>query len=411
MSAGTQTDGGLLLDSAYSWLRLSMSLLIGTIGSVGMWSVVVALPEVQADFGVSRADASLPFTMTMFGFAFGNVAMGRLSDRFGIVAPIILGAFMLCGGYLAAANAPSLWVFAGAYALIGLGSSASFGPMMADVSHWFLRHRGIAVAVAASGNYFAGAIWPPIVQHSISSIGWRTTHLWIGLFCVAMLVPLAFALRRRQRVSETLSHAVATGTQKALGISPNTLQWLLWIAGFACCVAMSMPQVHIVAYCVDLGFGPARGAEMLSLMLAFGIFSRIGSGFLADRIGGLATLLIGSAAQGTALSFYLFFESLPSLYVISAMFGLFQGGIVPSYAIVVREYFSPREAGTRVGVVIMATVLGMAFGGWVTGWIFDLTGSYFIAFIHGVAWNVLNCTIAVWLLLRSRSRAPRMVTA
>ena len=411
MTAGTMIESGVAHDSAYSWLRLSIAVLISTIGSVGMWSVVVALPAVQTEFGVSRADASLPFTMTMFGFAFGNVALGRLSDRFGIVAPVVLGALSLCAGYVIAGNASGLWVFAGAHLLIGLGASASFGPMMADISHWFLRRRGIAVAIAAAGNYLAGAIWPPIVQYSIGDFGWRMTHVWVGLFCAVTMVPLAFALLRRPKVHETPQLVVARGTQSALGLSPGTLQTILCIAGIACCVAMSMPQVHLVAYCADLGYGPARGAEMLSLMLAFGIVSRIASGFLADRIGGLATLLIGSLAQGTALSLYLFFESLPSLYVISALFGLFQGGIVPSYAIIVREYFSPKEAGTRVGIVIMMTVFGMAFGGWVTGWIFDMTGSYHIAFIHGVAWNVLNAGIAAWLLMRLRSHTPRLAAA
>jgi MFS family permease len=165
-----------------------------------------------------------------------------------------------------------------------------------------------------------------------------------------------------------------------------------------------MPQVHIVAYCGDLGYGVARGAEMLSLMMGFGIISRVASGFIADRFGGLATLLLGSMLQSVALGLYLGFDGLASLYVISALFGLFQGGIVPSYAIIVREYFSPQEAGTRLGVIIMGTVVGMAFGGWVTGFIFDLTGSYRAAFAHGIAWNLLNISIALWLLLRSSRR-------
>jgi MFS family permease len=167
---------------------------------------------------------------------------------------------------------------------------------------------------------------------------------------------------------------------------------------------MAMPQVHIVAYCGDLGYGAARGAEMLSLMLACGIISRIGSGFIADRIGGVATLLLGSVLQGGALFLYLMFDGLGSLYVISALFGLFQGGIVPSYAIIVREYFAPREAGARLGLVLMATLGGMALGGWISGYIFDLTGSYRIAFLNGLAWNLLNGSIVLWLLLRGRSR-------
>ena len=167
---------------------------------------------------------------------------------------------------------------------------------------------------------------------------------------------------------------------------------------------MAMPQVHIVAYCGDLGYGAARGAEMLSLMMAFGIVSRVGSGFIADRVGGLRTLLLGSALQGVALVLYALFDGLTSLYVISALFGLFQGGIVPSYAIIVREYFSPREAATRLGIILMATLFGMALGGWVSGAIFDLTGSYRAAFINGIAWNVLNGAIVWWLLTRQNRR-------
>jgi MFS family permease len=194
----------------------------------------------------------------------------------------------------------------------------------------------------------------------------------------------------------------------ALGLSPTALQVLLAVAGVACCVAMSMPQVHIVAYCGDLGYGVARGADMLSIMMLFGIISRVGSGLIADRVGGVRTLLLGSVLQGLALVLYTLFDGLTSLYVISALFGLFQGGIVPSYAIIVREYFSPREAATRLGLILMATLFGMALGGWMSGLIFDYTGSYRAAFINGIAWNALNVAIAVWLLMRPRrlSMAP-----
>jgi MFS family permease len=190
-----------------------------------------------------------------------------------------------------------------------------------------------------------------------------------------------------------------------LDVPPGVLQVLLCVAGFACCVAMAMPQVHIVAYCGDLGYGVARGAEMLSLMLGFGIVSRVGSGFVADRIGPLATLLLGSAAQGAALMLYVMFDGLMSLYVISALFGLFQGGIVPSYAFIVREYFPPSEVGTRLGVVLMMTLFGMALGGWMSGAIFDYFGSYQAAFLNGLAWNLLNLVIAAWLFTRSRQRS------
>jgi MFS family permease len=394
-------------DSAAAWLRLAAAVAIGTIGGVGMWSVVVALPAVQAEFGVARADAALPYTLSMLGYAFGGVLMGKLSDRYGIVRPMLLGIATFSLGYvLAGAAAADLTQFALAYGvLIGAGSSVTLGPLMADLSNWFERRRGVAVALVASSNYFAGTFWPPVVQHFIAANGWRATHVGIGVFCAATMLPIVLLLRRRPEMRRlTAGQARAVRVERTLALSPRALQLLLCVAGVACCVAMSMPQVHIVAYCGDLGYGVARGAEMLSLMLACGIVSRIGSGFLADRIGGLATLLIGSLAQGAALLLYLFFDGLASLYVISALFGFFQGGIVPMYAVIVRDYFHPREIGTRLGLVLMATLFGMALGGWMSGLIFDLTGSYRAAFANGLLWNLLNVTIVASLLLRSGRR-------
>jgi MFS family permease len=375
-----------------------------------MWSVVVALPAIQAEFGVGRAEASLPFTLVMIGFACGGVAMGRLADRFGIAVPLSLGTLTLCLGYLAVGQSSSLTLVGLAHLMIGLGCSATFAPLMADISHWFVRHRGIAVAIAAAGNYLAGTIWPPVVQHFIAANGWRATHTGIGLLLIAAMLPLVYLLRGRAEHHHAAASAAQARRQANMPFSPMTLQVLLCIAGVGCCVAMSMPQVHIVAYCGDLGYGVARGAEMLSLMLGCGIVSRVASGFIADRIGGVRTLLLGSVLQGVALLLYLMFDGLFSLYVISALFGLFQGGIVPMYAVIVREYFSPKQAGTRVGLVIMATLFGMAFGGWMSGKFFDLAGSYQAAFVNGLGWNLVNVTIMVWLLMRSR-RAPAFVRA
>ena len=287
---------------------------------------------------------------------------------------------------------------------IGLGAAATFGPLMAEASHWFEKYRGLAVTIAASGNYIAGTFWPTIVERGTAYAGWRTTHIAIGIGCSILMVVVVMVLRWQIGNESVRGHENAPLPRVDLRLSTNALTALLGIAAVSCCVAMSMPQVHIVAYCGDLGYGVARGAEMLSLMLAFGIISRIGSGFLADKIGGLRTLLIGSIAQGVALLFYLFFDSLSSLYIISAMFGLFQGGIVPSYAIIVRESMPAREAGARVGIVIFASVLGMSLGGWVSGVIFDATGSYAAAFTNGLAWNALNIVIVVALLLRARQR-------
>jgi MFS family permease len=391
-------------DSGQAWVRLALALVIASIGSVGLWSVVVVLPVVQAEFGATRGAVSLAFALTMLGFGLGGVVTGRITDRFGIVAAIGISITTLGVAYAAAGVSTTLWQFIAVHFLIGLGTSATFGPLMAEASHWFERYRGLAVTIAASGNYVAGVIWPPLVNWGIQSVGWRTTHIAIGLFCVVAMTLMLLLLRAQIGGAERRNHENAPPPRVDLRLSNNTLTALLCIASVSCCVAMAMPQVHIVAYCGDLGYGVARGAEMLSLMMAFGIASRIGSGFLADRIGGIRTLLIGSVAQGFALLLYLFFDSLSSLYVISAMFGLFQGGIVPCYAIIVRESMPASEAATRVGIVILASVVGMSFGGWVSGVIFDATGSYAAAFLNGLMWNALNITIVVGLLLRARQR-------
>ncbi len=393
-------------DSRYAWARLVVTLLLMTIGSGAMYVVAVVLPSVQAEFGVARADASLPYTAMMIGFGVGGIAMGRLADRFGVMVPVLIGATGLGAGFLVAGSAPNIWVFSAAHGvLLGLlGSSATFAPLVADTSLWFVRRRGIAVAICASGNYLAGAIWPPIVQHFIESVGWRHTYFGLGVFCAVTMPLLALLMRPRPPKPDVLVSAASEGAALArpFGFSIGHAQALLCVAGVACCVAMSMPQVHIVAYCGDMGYGAARGAEMLSLMLACGIVSRLVSGVICDRIGGLRTLLLGSVLQGAALLLFLPFDGLVSLYVISAMFGLFQGGIVPSYAIIVREHFPAAEAGARVGTVLMFTLLGMALGGWMSGMVFDLTGSYHAAFINGVAWNALNLSIAFLLWRRSQ---------
>jgi MFS family permease len=412
MTAAVGQAPASAVESSYAWVRLAVAVTLAAVGGVGMWSLVVALPAIQADFGVDRGAASLPYTLAMAGFAAGGVVIGRLADRFGILAPLTLGTVSLGVGYISVGLAPSLWMVTLAHVLLGFGCSATFAPLIADISHWFSRRRGIAVAITASGNYIAGTIWPTLVQHFIATQGWRATHIGIGILCLVIMLPLSLPLRRRLDAHDSISAGVAAARKSAEApFSPLTLQIMLCIAGVACCVAMAMPQVHIVAYCGDLGYGVARGAEMLSLMLGCGIVSRIASGFIADRIGGVPTLLLGSLLQGTALALYLMFDSLISLYVISALFGLFQGGIVPSYAIIVREYFSPKEAGTRVGLVVMATLIGMALGGWMSGAIFDHTGSYQAAFLNGLGWNLLNVAIASWLLLRSRRSGPALAAA
>jgi MFS family permease len=390
-------------DGAYAYSRLVVSLLIATLIGAGMWAVIVVLPPAQLDFGVDRSAASLPYTLMMCSLAFSTIALGRVTDRFGIVLPLVISAVTLGVGFVVAGYAPSLGVFTAAHVLIGIGAGTGFGPMMADISHWFVKRRGVAVVIVASGNYFAGTIWPLLMSLTIPLVGWRTTYAAIGLIVAALILPLALAMRRRPAANVYEQAEAATEAARSdVGISPRLLLVLLIAAGFSCCVAMSMPQVHLVAYCGDLGYGVARGAEMLSVMMALGIISRIGSGFVADAIGGSATLLIGSFMQGVALLLYLYFNGLESLFIVSGIFGLFQGGIVPMYAVICRELLPPRRAGAAIGLVVSATIFGMAFGGYFSGVIFDLTSSYRMAFFNGVLWNAFNFAIVSWLFWRRR---------
>ncbi|TPI48251.1 MFS transporter [Mesorhizobium sp. B2-9-1] len=389
------------IDSFYAWTRLGISLLLATIGGVGMWAVVVVLPAVQAEFGVDRAAASMPYTATMVGFAAGNVLVGRAIDRVGYWIPALVSSMALVAGFALASLSTSIVQFTLAQGLlIGVGTSAIFGPLIADISHWFNRRRGVAVATAAAGSYLAGTVWPAIIPPLMKAEGWRFTYVAIGIACLVTMAPLVIMLRRRAPV--VVAGSPGARPVQPISLSPAALQALLVIAGLGCCVAMSMPQVHIVAYCMDLGYGVAHGADMLSIMMAAGVVSRLVSGFVADRIGGVKTLLIGSVLQCLSLFFYIPFDGLASLYVVSLVFGLSQGGIVPCYAIIVREYMPAREAGQRVGIVIMATIFGMAIGGWMSGWIYDLTGSYAAAFLNGIGWNLLNILMMVVVFWRAR---------
>ncbi|MFD1710661.1 MFS transporter [Ottowia sp. GY511] len=413
MSAPTPSDASLIDSRTAAW-RLFVTVLLVTLGNSAMYVVSVVLPAVQTEFGISRAYASLPYTAMMVCLGLGGLWTGKWADRWGIARVLWLGSAAVAAGYILAAASGNVWLFGLAHGLLGLlGGAATFAPLMADTGLWWQKRRGIAMAVCASGNYIAGTIWPPLAQWGITHYGWRPTYVALGLVCGIGMALLAFAMRRPP---PELQIGGAPGAPAAprptpwppdrpFGLTPGTAQALLCVAGVACCVAMSMPQVHIVAYCTDLGFGAARGAEMLSLMLFSGIISRLVSGWICDHIGGIRTLLLGSALQGLALLMFLPASGMMSLYAVSAMFGLFQGGIVPSYAIIVREHFPAREAGARTGALIMATLIGMALGGWMSGWVFDVTGSYRAAFLNGIGWNLLNLGIVGWLYLRTRGRS------
>lgn len=402
LAADPSADG---LDSTYAWTRLLVSALITTIGGVGFWSVVVVLPTVETAFGVSRGGASLPYLALMGGFAVGGIVMGRVADRYGVVWTLAFGSLSLLVGYTLAGLSTSLWQFAAIHGVFigGMGSSAIYGPMIADVSRWFVRRRGIAVSIAACGTYFAGAIWPQIIQYGVDGWGWRATYIGIGVFCFATILPLSMLMRRPSPPPPAVSPRAISRANASPGdvdLPPRIIQSLLIVAGLSCCIAMAMPQVHIVALCTQLGYGAQAGVQMLSLMLATGIVSRLVFGVIADRVGPLPTLLISSVAQSLSLFLFLPFDGLAPLYLVSALFGLSQGGLVPTYALIVRAFFPAREAASRIGLVLSATLIGMALGGWMSGEIFDMFYSYGPAFMNGIAWNLVNMSVAAFLLIR-----------
>ncbi len=396
------------VESTYACLRAASSLALMTCGTVGMYAAVVALKPVSAEFDVARNMASIPYAVTMIGFGLGGILMGRWGDRVGVMPPAMVGAVMLCIGFIAAGNAQSLWQLCLAQGLlIGLlGNAAVFTPLVADITHWFDRRRGLAIGVVISGNYMAGAIWPPIIQHFIDDVGWRQTFVGIGFFCLCFMLPLSLMLRPRPPALAAGAEARGGDPRRDMGLSPATLQSALCLAGIACCAAMAMPQVHLVAHVSDLGYAAQRGAEMLALLLACGVVSRVSSGWISDRIGGLKTLILGSALQALALLIFMPTQSLVALYFAAAFFGLSQGGIVPSYAVIIRRYFPIASVGWRIGAAMFATMLGMALGGWIAGVLYDLTGDYTLAFINGIAFNLANLAIAAWLLHRARRDLP-----
>ena len=407
MSETDQTMPGAA-PSIYPVVRLIASLLLVTVGGAAMYAVIVALKPASFEFGVSRGLASVPYMMLMLTGGVGGVIMGRLADRFGVLVPVLIGCVGLPGGMASAAFAEEFWQFCAALGILSglLGTSAVFAPIAADISLWFTRRRGLAVAIVVTGTYFAGALWPPIVQSSIDARGWRETYVIVAIVMAATMLPLAAVLYRKPAALLAAQTAHAwTGARRPLGIAPGTLQCLICVAGLGCCVAMAMPQVHIVAHISDLGYAAQRGAEMLSLMLGTGIVSRIGSGFISDRIGGLRTLLLGSVLQALAIVAFLGADTLTLLYVVSAVFGLSQGGIVPSYTIIIRTFFPAHEAGRRVGWAMLFTFAGMALGGWMAGALYDLTGSYTASFINAIAFNVLNAAIVVYLARRRQMLA------
>lgn len=390
-------------DSQQAWFRLAIIFAMSVIGTAGMWSVVIILPNIQSEFALDRAASTYPYVATMFGYGIGNVIIGRMLDRIGIKKPIIFALSLLVASYILSIFVRDVFFLSIIQFFLGFSAAAFFGPMMADISNYFYRRKGLAVSLVASGQHLCGAIWPFLIKDFLLDGDWRNAHLFIAIVC-SILIPILFYLLGNKKPKVDLNQNLSSrkediNSKVKLSISNKRVQVLLMFAGVFCCVAMSMPQVHIVPLCIDNGYGLAVGTEILSFMLFAAVASRVIFGFLSDKIGPIQTLLLGSSLQAISLTMFLPFNSQLSLYIVAIFFGLSQGGIVPIYAVIISKFLPSNEVAERVGLLIFATIVGMSLGGWLSGEIYDLTKSYKLAFINGIFWNIINLCIMIYLFI------------
>ena len=390
-------------DSQQAWFRLAIIFAMSVIGTAGMWSVVIILPNIQSEFALDRAASTYPYVATMFGYGIGNVIIGRMLDRIGIKKPIIFALSLLVASYILSIFIRDVFFLSIIQFFLGFSAAAFFGPMMADISNYFYRRKGLAVSLVASGQHLCGAIWPFLIKDFLLDGDWRNAHLFIAIVC-SILIPILFYLLGNKKPKVDLNQNLSSrkediNSKVKLSISNKRVQVLLMFAGVFCCVAMSMPQVHIVPLCIDNGYGLAVGTEILSFMLFAAVASRVIFGFLSDKIGPIQTLLLGSSLQAISLTMFLPFNSQLSLYIVAIFFGLSQGGIVPIYAVIISKFLPSNEVAERVGLLIFATIVGMSLGGWLSGEIYDFTKSYKLAFINGIFWNIINLCIMIYLFI------------
>jgi len=395
------------VESRASWIVASAALCTLMMAFGSAWITVVALKDIAAEVDGTRSIPALASSLAWLGSGAGGILMGRIADRVGTRWTVICGALMIGAGLaLSTFNPPwPLWIGHGFFiGLIGLGGINA--PMYVYISRWFDRRRGSALALISSGSYLAGALWPPLFERTIAAFGWRQTMLWYALAEIVVIVPLAALYFRRP---PEVIHA-ATGSTKARASArvfnwpPNSVFALMCGAAVLCCIPMAMPQGHLVAFCSDLGIARSIGALMLSVLLGTAFLSRQIWGAISDRIGGLATVLIGSAWQAATMVSFLLTQNEVGLFTVAAAFGLGFSGIIPAYVLALRELFPPAEAYWRIPTLLLFSGGGMALGGWIAGLLYDYFGYYAPAFAAGIGANILNLLIVGLLVARKRTR-------
>ena len=397
------------IDSREAWVIAMATLVILAISFGAPHIVNVALKQIAQELGGQRSVPSAANALSWFGTGFGGLAMGWVADRFGIRWTVMGGAIMVCLGLVISSGGEAWHLYLGHGLFMGLlGNAGINAPLYVYVTRWFEQRRGTAVALIASGQYMAGAIWPPMFERVIAEIGWRQTMVGFGFVIVALVLPLAaIFLKSPPKIPEG-SGATVPGQQpgRVFGLPSSVVFVALSLASFLCCVPMAMPQAHLIAFCGDLGLATSRGAAMLSLLLVCAFFSRQFWGWMSDRIGGLATLVTCSAAQAVAITGFLLTEDEAGLFFVAVAFGLGFSGLIPAYILTARQLFPAREASWRMPMLLLTGTAGMATGGWSAGVIYDAFGSYYPAFATGLAANVANFVILAGLLIASlRKRA------
>jgi MFS family permease len=391
------------VETGYGWVIVFASLAIHAIGLGSPIVLWVALKPIAAEFDWPRSVPSLAYSMMMIGAGAGGIMMGWWMDKKGVFQPVLFGAVMIGIGALVASQSEGRWsLYVANGLLIGLlGKAAMITPLVANVTHWFDRRRGLAVAIIASGQGLAGTIWPPLFRYLNDAYGWRETYLIFGIIAICVMVPLALLLRPKAPITPPgRGRDGQTSEGRVLDLPANGVQALLGLATIGCCTAMAIPIVHLVSHATDLGIARARAAELLTVLFAAAFVSRILFGMVADRIGGVRTLLIGAACQAVMLVAFSVITTLPGMYVAAFLFGLGFAGIMPCYPLIIRLLFPARQAGWRIATSYMFASLGMAIGGWMGGYIFDLTGTYANAFLAAFGFTVMNIFTIGFLYLR-----------
>jgi MFS family permease len=399
------TSGGF--DSRASWKVAWLTLAILSVSYGSPLLIVVGMKTMQEELGTDRSLLALAGSLVWVGTGAGGILMGWLADRIGVRRTVTIGAFMIAGG-LALSSTGTIWaLLVGHGLMIGLfGNGGVYPPLLVYVSRWFERRRGAAIALISSGQYVAGVVWPTLFERGIDGFGWQTAMLMYAGVVLALILPAAVMLKPVPGFAPAIRPAAGAVTpaarrpQRIAGLHPNTVQALICVAGFCCCIPMSLPSAHLVAFCGDIGIKPTHGAAMLSVMLGAAFLARQAWGALADRIGGLRTVMVGSACQAVAIGCFLLTQDEAGLFVIAAAFGMGFSGIIPSYSVAIRDHFPAAEASWRIPLTLFTAMSGMAFGSWFAGALYDHFGYYAPAFGVGVAFNLLNLAIVGFLVLR-----------